>query len=768
MIKTVTYKLNIYLNMKFVVNGDETSALETDFVLTNKSTTTASTENFSITKNFIAGSEIEDEDFDAIPSAKTTYYKVLALDLYRLKSQSNELLMSRTSFNVTLNSDISGDVLQVSNSGIIFYQDYSGEIELKLSVETKNGTYSQYWTIYVTPIIEIDLAKSESSILQTAASAPFNSGTTVDLISDINNQSDEDVGVVVDTNTNFSDYIDNGGVTVKYAYKIYTFAESSGISGLTSNQLFNLKEDDEYYEYLIASDGDEGTLDVHSFKINLPNVPSTLDVQSYLVVYEVYVEYLGLTREDGEVDVFYVTYNVINKQKVKQYPYQLDASTDEWYSSDNVDVTKGVYSTGGNHYLDLFYYQEELKDTNYKLYYSDNKITLDDGNDTYNVASEVGNELIFSDGEFKYNTQNRQLSKQNASDLSKYDVLGVMDQTPNYKEIAADKSYTYFSVFESNFTNIVEYKKFLDLYLNKESVYIGEKSFKLVEILNAEGNKTGRYGINLNENGGNLFNNELTDKLSLVVDGVETVTLEGFTLYVNNSIKAKTNDGKGYTIAEMGLSNYFTPGANWNSKQKIIGIGTPTDNSWVNKAIQTAPTVDEISDYGTILIPNGTSNTEYKLRQVTYAGEGGGEYYSVTQSYYYISGTNLAVPSYTGVESYLYSVSFNPDQSGNVVLNLANAVKVWTMGTGDNAGKLVNSSDSVSYADFTVINPTSGITNPTPNYTNKTLTLSAEVLREYKSTINPTAKSYPTITATILVNGTTTLQLVIEYALPNE
>ena len=116
---------------------------------------------------------------------------------------------------------------------------------------------------------------------------------------------------------------------------------------------------EQYSKYFIADGTNSGTLSGHTFEIRLPNVPSTMDVQSYLVVYEVYAEYLDLTRSDNNVEVFYVTYNVINKQKVNDYSYEVSANPQVWATSSNVDVTKGVLEEDGKYYLDLFYYQEE-------------------------------------------------------------------------------------------------------------------------------------------------------------------------------------------------------------------------------------------------------------------------------------------------------------------------------------------------------------------------------------------------------------------------
>lgn len=806
-IKTVRYNLYIYLNMKFVVNGDETSSLETELVLTNKSGKEATPESFPITKTFTSGGSINAEtDLYKNDKTKTTYYKVLAVDLYRLKTQQNSLIIDRNAINITLNSNISGDVLKVTNSEITFYKDYSGEIELKLSASTQNGMFVQYWTIYVTPIIDVDLAKTETSILQTSAAAPFNSQTSVNLINNVNSRASEDVGVVVNYQDieKFKDYIDRGTITVNYQYRIYTFAQNSGISGLTSKELYDLKDDSEYY---IAEGGTTGVLVGHTFSVSLPNVPTTLDVQSYLVTYKVYVNYLGL---GNKVEVFYVTYNVINEQRVDHYQYKTSAASDVWYASDDVNVTDRVTVVDTKHYLDLFYYADTYaikvdgedktiftvtySGGEYVLIITEKDLSANPVTETTNTYEGLldGNKLVFTvdaDNEYQYDALTHKLTKQGES-------AHVMETSKYYK----DK----YSVFESKFSNILEFKNFIDLYLyveddnEVESVRIGEKYvqaevavnssvlgyyiktgekyveiteptnavsgtkyytenqdvFKLVEIEN------GRYGIDLNENEIKWLNNEANEKLCLVVADVETVVLPDFKIYVENSI---TPFGSAYTIEEMGLSNYFTPGKDWDNKVKIIGIGCPEDNSWVNNAIDDAPMLLQ-KDYGTIKVPNASGYREYKIYKAIYEGDCVGDYYTTTQEYYYIYRTELEttlpVPSYNGIESYLYSVAYNPTTNGDVVLDLAEAVKVWKMV--DN--KLINSSDSVEYSDYEANELPSGVVEPTIDLPNKKIYLSANTLSNYKLN-NPTAKTYPRIIAGVKAGGVE-IKLVIEFALP--
>lgn len=857
-VRTITYKLTIYLNMKFVVNGDETSALETDFVLTNKATSSGEYgEFFSLIKNFKDGDEIETSDIVVKP--KSTYYKVLSYDLYRLQSQNNQLIMGKESVKITLNSAIDPDIMKVTNEGIEFFKDYSGEIELKLSVQTKNGIYSRVWTIYVTPILDIDLARTNKAILQTSASSAFSSGTKVELISDITKKTNEGVGVTVGRDPNFENYVthkyqeddDRDGipegttvdtVSVSYSYKIYRFVANSGISSKTSAEIYSINEDttsklyEEFGEYYIASSSGSGSLTIGNvFEVTLPRVPSSSDVQSYLVVYKVYLEYLELTNDEDEVEVFYVTYNVINKQQVNKHSYQLTAGGD-YKASEDVEVDDRVYAKDAHNYLDLLYYiEEETKDsTTYSLIYSGSDIVLNvtpnGGTATTYTAEEnlVNNELklIYSSDYFMFNPSSHELKDKDN------EIIGKLEPITYYREITSTTpSKNYLSVFNSEFRTILEYKEFIDLYANKKSVRFGDQRFvqkpeesitagttpvtglytldsgkySLITDTSAKAEdgvdyyidiatftltkiENSRYGIDLSEHGVSIFNNELNESLNLIIDGVNIVTIDGFRLRAKNSIAPK---GNVYTIDQMGLSNYFTPNDDWNSNVKIIGFGTPSDEAesyWVSNA--TDVDIDDETIYGTVSISNGTSNNTYSIKKAVYSSgeDESTAYYTISQEYYYIVGSeglDLVVPNYTGVETYLYSIAYNPNNEGNVALNLETAVLVWEMVD----CKLQNVSSSKVYSTFsvtdvedetltettvsTLIGTVSGYAC-TEQHTHtddcdesiKKLTLSANVLSEYKLE-NPSAYSYPTIHSTIVVDDTT-IELVIEFVLPDE
>ena len=298
--------------------------------------------------------------------------------------------------------------------------------------------------------------------------------------------------------------------------------------------------------------------------------------------------------------------------------------------------------------------------------------------------------------------------------------------------------------------------------------YVDVASFTLVEIAD------GRYGIDLSEYGENIhvFNNELVEDMYMIVDDVKIVTLPGVRIYAENSITPK---GNAYTIDQMGLSNYFIPTSNWNSKLKIIGFVEEDDDAiaefWVDHADDVNISDDTV--YGTISISNNASGGKntYNIKKITYSADGG-SYYSISQDYYYITGngsiSDLVVPNYTGVETYLYSIAYNPNNSGVISLDLSTAVKVWEMVD----GALTNRSAAATYGNdeadngFAVLSPTTGITNPEFDKGNKKLTMSANVLSNYKLE-NPNVYSYPTIEAQIQVNDTT-IKLVLEFVLPNE
>ncbi|MBQ8615820.1 MAG: hypothetical protein IJ415_04565, partial [Clostridia bacterium] len=719
-LKEITYNFQIKLNMQFVVNGGSlaenvgNTTPETRFVLTNDIVvnTTTNSGNFPISTYFISKQQFNSNtNYKVDKSGVDSYYNILVVELYRLHVQNNEeatetdLLMSRNLFTVELYSNIENGILKIvqdenGNYGIQFLKDYTGELELKLSLKTDNGTYYVIWTVYIEGIKDINYTSSnpETARIQNN-SLPFNSNETVNLIS---SSTGTGVGILMENAPTFQS--DNVKMNFDYSYKINTVNDTT--KSMTNEQLFGVDSSFAYYQGggMDTKIDDESTtnneLTQNSWKITLPSVPSTTDdaSQSYFVTYEVAIEYLSSETNSNKF-TFYVTYMVINRQQVETYEFagkqSSDIDVDDGKDIEIIDVDEdGV----NEYYLNLFYYKSTAISTvgtittNYMFEYINGDITLTVGEETYTYDSESGNYKTFvkdSENTIVYDVANEKLYKSSVSTSNEI-AITKWSTTPNYPET---ETGTIHSVFKSEFTNIFEYANFIATYLNKTKdatndtyIAIGDKAFTLVHI------KDGRYGIDLAEQfkDDHKFNNELLADLKLVENGVTTVTISaysavntaGFRLTTSQKIIANTNGGEGYKLSTMFLPKYFTrnyiltqdteidstktyytiDGETYTAVESpvasnissyyelsevtlstsIIGVGMP-DDSWVDVESATVSVTPNYNDiYATISIPSDTDTdgeTIYKyyyVKKVRYEA-GSSTLYNIQQDFYFLT-----------------------------------------------------------------------------------------------------------------------------------
>ncbi len=810
---TINYQFIIKLNMHIVVNGEslqdnlKNNKPETYFVLTNNKTS-----NFPLTINF-TGYPVPEANKDE--NNEINYYNVLAFDLYGLHKDgdNSSYVMSRDSVVVEEYYPNVSDCYVVSKTGIEFVKDFTGDITLLLSVPTDNGTYSVVWTIYVQGLIDLTYVSNSADSVKIENNAmPFSSNDIVDIISP--NTTESGVAIKSEISNKFDESIDLGTKTVKYEYKINV--ANTTTASMSNKDLFD------YANNVGSGSVSNGNMADITYSITLPNVPRTSvdEQQSYYVTYKIYVEYLGLTDTDKEVEVFYVTYRVINTQDVAVYKH----------SSNNLSADVTVNSRVDGTFLDLLYFKEVFKTTDatpktYTFTYSGStsstvgKIMLDIDNSTtdYEYKSSNGYVRVFENGsnKVKYNISTKKLY--NVTDGSDVEIAGSWEDSVQFY----DKDGKY-SVLQSNFSNIFEYKSFVDVYLNQaNSVWLTKDASTVHKFKLIEKETSGRYGIDLTNGGtykaGNtLFNNEMRAELALVDinNNTKVVTVSaysesytaGFRLKSSTVIKAKTNDGAGYALSSLFLSknvnfnkvylkttdvsivsnkNYYelsgdkyvivtspkaTDLSNYyeelymDMSTSIIGVGTPIDNSWVENATGT-PDKTDTTVYATIKIPNGTTNPNtYDVKKVKYSNSGGGTYYSISEEFYYIdlnSNEALIVPDYlsVGIEDEWYKITYNP--TGDYVqFDISEGIKVWSM---DTAGKMISSYPTVADIEYSV--PT-GVTSPEEYDTtakNGIVKMSVAALDNYKLQ-HPNEKNYPKITATIKI-GTITIVSDIQFAL---
>ena len=776
-IETVTYKFYVYMNFKIVVNGEDikenenNTSPETYFVLTNKETEKDEAVKFPLTKNFVGKDSVLELSDHKVSKSDINYYDILIFDLYRLKVQNagDSLLVQNTNVEIKLNSgDIPSDVLTVSNTGITFYKDFSGDIELLLTVNTTgNGKYQVIWTIHVSGLLTLEQITHEP-IYDDAL--PFDSGNLINLIK---NSNDKDVAIKSSSSDTFTALIERGEVKVEYSYRV--IISNNETRPLSNKELYGLYGTSHYFG------GSSDTIKLSSglyAQVLLPSVPSTpADIsQSYFVVLYVQVKYQEQEQE------FYVAYNVVNSQNI-------DVHEPEKLNSANINIDERICVSGEKYFLDLLYFDETLnKDGNtYKLIYTyhDNKyqVVLKINSDktlTIDESSEQ-NEKYFKDGSnlYKYIVEDNNLYLSTDSGKS-YELLGTTKIQP-FNEV--EKKY---SVFKANFNNIFAFKEFIDQYLilNKENEDETEKMFvlglngKQMELWLNKGIlinndtcftlveiKDGRFGIDLNQSlkteydewSSNVhipykeklnFTNELRAEIAFVRNHVKVQTVQpysatnvqGFRLYSTHSIKPKTNNGEGINLSTMFLQSYFKdityyekttdekvvsgkhyykltedtyklvlypadgdintyyelkngPTIEELARLNVIGVGTPSKD-WVTNG---EPVADSSKKVGEINIPGAKSSYIIKSIKYNYSGTktpiGKDKFYTINQTYYYIDlngNSGLYVPDYAsvGIQTIFYEIAYAPNADGNVVMNLNNAVKQWTM---DANGVLVDS-----------------------------------------------------------------------------
>jgi len=737
-IKEVIYNFVVKLNLQFIVNDGELvqgADTETNFVLTTTSShNTLTSGGFPITVDFIANTKVVKTGQYA--NVEGEYYNVLACDLYNLVIQGNEnaskneLLIQGKGFNIELYSNISNKILEVSNSGIVFQQDYCGDVELKLSVPTANGTYSVIWTIHVSGIKNQSYASKDANYARLQInSMPFNSG---DIVNIFNTQTGSGVGVIMNNPLYFAINDTNIKMTFTYEYVINALNQETSLKtneALFTNSDSNKKGSGDGYKDL--------DITKNVLSITLPSVPTTsIDAQqSYFVTYKIYATYLGLNAETAQV--FYVTYRVINYQQL------------ETLSADiNVDnLTK----------LGLFYFDENYKTTSgidYKFTYEKPNIML---NGTICSIEDVnGNiKIKFSSGYYDVN------------DNIIYDNSNVEIKGGTWSSTSEKEGET---VFRSKFANIYEYKKFIDAV----SVQIGESNKYVFDNLSNFGN--GIYGIDLSSKftGNNKFENELCADFKLMENRVATYTVpaysienkNGFRLTTSNKITANTKDGdqEGIKLSAMFLPSYFEPNAAIANNPvtlntPIIGVGDPSA-SWVNKG---SANTDDSTEYATITIPGGV---EYTVKKVVYS-DGSGTLYKLEREYYYIKESTVVVPDYraVGIETTFFNVVYQYGNT-NQTLDLDKGFKVWTMKDMGEGKKRLTSNEVEKIISSDDLN--CDISEPSLKRDGDMIKINSSALMNYKKQY-PNKSQYPTVKAEIKLTANAsvfTFECDIKFALP--
>lgn len=661
LIGSISLKLSIGLNLQVVANGESLQQnignrnLETNFVITTEQDADKS-DGLPIKIYFSHW-----DTFNEADDYSSDCYRKLVYDLYFLSKEGietptdSQLRTGYGNINIsTYDGTNVGDGWTINKDGSEYYiqfnKDFSGDIVLVLEVNASVGTYVVDWTIHVEPVINVAYANvGAETIKLTNSSLPFNSKASVAIIAP---SKGDGVGITMQTQTAFKQEVEK---TITYNYKVF---EKNSTTEYTKNGK------------LYAGTGlSAGTLPItsslkkneYSLSINLPNVPGTsLSVgKSYYVVYELTVTYLNVDT------TYYVAYEVVNYQGVDTYTYVGDDGNA--HHSTIVNVSELT-----DDQLNLFYYKQTytVDTTTYDFTYENGKIVMNKSGEatSYDGSIDSDNKYVFT------NDYTLDLSGVSAKLFNDSGAEITGGTWTSVKRIDGE------TVFESQFSNIAEYKSFIDQ-------FIGTKVVKLTDATDhnftLKYNSTA-YGIELRENGGELFNNTMDASLSLMIGDITAVYVPAYTEASKSGFRLHANvtltpvSGYSHTLDSMFLDSYLTD-VGVSKSTYIIGVGSP-DPGWV----ENAKSVSTGTKIGTINVEGVT----YNLYSATWTGDGAGLYYTISEVFHYIYKSDIDsevyLPNYSAVsiETDHFRVSFPNninDKDDSIILDLSNGVKKWYM-----------------------------------------------------------------------------------------
>lgn len=614
-VNDITYQMQLNRSAQFFFNSDmpeddwkpdEVYDYTTKFVLTNSSDGSTYSMFKCDTSNGVVVSYSDSINSDDVTgSGENSYYKVLRWKLV----DYNGLTPYATIVKNSGRNNPTDDIVTVSNTGIVFKKDYTGELNLKLTVTYVNGTtYSVNWTINVLGILTVN-EQIQANGYKTNNGAAFVSGASINLIG-----SDQTNGIqVVDQKTGkFNGYI---------TYKEDTLADDDNLlrislegrivmqnegDGETNEARFGSSTSDSFVKYIEASTDER--LNYLPVTMTLPVVPSTTNSSvKYLVIYKIKFAYLGYETKE-----YYVAYQVVNNLNISVATHEDAGAATKYVGSDiNVDTRCDT-----NNMLDLFYYVEEYNDGSTLTYTKTGYLDNNGNTITAENVSAIAGEITITD----------------AGTLKTLTRTGATTYYYN-----SDSGKNYLSVFNLQFNNITEYKTFIDSIAN---IVIGEKEFTLTNI-----GDNGRLGIELSAHGP-LFNNKLEDS------SLKVVATSGQPIYEIPKYNAQTNSGlrmygdavltaKGSKkVSELFAVSTVTQGYDTYKNYEIIGVGEPQDK-WVNGA-DGHEDATELSGFivEVPIINGGTIEyIEYKMYSVKYKDtRASGSIYSVSETFYIIKG----------------------------------------------------------------------------------------------------------------------------------
>ena len=803
-LNNVTYQIQLRRSIQFFFNGDEpvvdkdgkwetnnVTSYATNFVLTNVDRST----NPQIIRNFDPEMKFSfnvSGDPMTIDGGKTYYFYNL---LFELEDCVGGQAAGISIIKDPSKSNPDDSILKVDNEGITFYKDYTGKLYLTLTAGFRNGfNYTVSWTIDVFGILDIQPQNKTDNEGLTSSSIPYNSGQSVNLL---NNKAGGTTGLYlkdmeyIGDSKLFDDYIDydvdaSNELQATYQYAIVKYDPYDGKNNAT--RFANADISNKSGENLPL------TITDRKASVILPVVPRPGSEESYLVIYEVKINYLN-----NKELVYYVAYKVVNNLNISVTALKHGDNTS--FDADNINVntrltTKGSVTT----YLDLFKYSETYTyvdttpDPDETYTYKIILTNVDNlGNATYQ-ASENDGTFNAVQIEPTSNANQLRLSKDGGSTWITITKSTVTTETEKYwinenSKGTVDESDDIIenaSLFTLNFNNITEFAKFIDdidgIVIKQPTV---EHKFKVVHI--AEG----RWGIDLttkykkladgtfdeNKDTADLFKNKLEDAEFIIradsgqtiysIDKYDAKQKTGFRMHTSKELNAAGSQ----KFNDLFVKETVTTG--WLTYQyyDIIGVYGNTISSpaksWVNVVENGSITttielrvgnLEDILDV-TISVPTGTGtdpSITYTLQKVKYSVDGGGVtgICSLEQDFYVV---------YCEDYDAVYKMNLNQDsvelykQGEDTIVNLRNYFVKYI----NNAdGKLVID-DTAKVTAMNIISGANIVGEPNGN----TYVIKEENLIAYRNA-NLTVGNDVTITYSATF-GDVEMKISINYQLPS-
>jgi len=624
-------------SVQFVFNGDTAEkdedggikildryAFETNFVLTNVNG--ANVSKFSDENGIEIGfGALLDNDARKLVDG-IYYYSQLIWKLEKRKTTELAVDFAIDSTEHT-NGLIDGVTLDNVNKKLIFKKDYTGDINLVLTVTLTSGfDYVVNWKIKVFGILDAQQQnKTEYDYLLNSGNL-FNSGEDVTLLNSLTDARTgiflKDMTGVFNNTIKYWDSEDDGKKVIDNITYQYAIVENSNNNDKTNEQRFEAADEankSEVFGDKLKADGvtTDNTDDIKAldrvFSVALPIVPHG---KEYRVIYKVVISYLGDEQE------YFVTYLVKNNVGISVA--EPEDGAHQKFDADNINVNQRLVDTTK---LVLFYYSEMLKNGTSKF-----KYTLEGA---YIKGSKEEGEVNIPASTILYD----EWLTHKSNELGGYEKASEEYEWVN----KVDGNITNSSVFRLNCGSIYDFGKFIES-VGKVIIKTSAAEFKF-NLVHIDG---GRWGIDLTDrtvfpaeaDNTVLFNNKLEDA-QLIIQATNGQTIysidkynesadTGFRMYTSNQLVA---------AGSQKFGDLFNPESiitgNWNDYKDIdiAGVYTGTfgdSNKWIkyqNNNDRTGIAVKEnpqpVSGI-TIEVATGTAtDIEYTLQTIVYKGSGG-------------------------------------------------------------------------------------------------------------------------------------------------